>query len=90
MINSTFCWDLSGRQWTKYKAATSALFPATLDQEKPTVCFLGFRLAKAAGVEFSVWTGNDSQHSGIIAHVSVLGLLSLKQIITLAFSKKCF
>lgn len=52
------------RQWAKYKAVTfsSALFLATLNLEKTSVCFLGFRLVKGAGVGLSVRTGNDSQH----------------------------
>lgn len=63
MINSTYYRYMCRRQWAKYKAVTfsSALFLATLNLEKTSVCFLGFRLVKGAGVGLSVRTGNDSQ-----------------------------
>lgn len=63
------------RQWAKYKAVTfsSALFLATLNLEKNSVCFLGFRLVKGAGVGLSVRTGNDSQHLWITTHGSDSG-----------------
>lgn len=52
--------------------------------KKPTMCFLGFRLAKGAGVGLSVHTGNDSQQLWITARRSDSGS-SLPKINYLAF-----